>query len=508
MAELTVQMLENEYWWAGYVSRGHEMPYHKASVCSFDLNGEEGNDQFMPLMLSSKGRYIWSEDPFRADIAGGTITLYGSDDLKLYEGYENLRGAYLSACQAHFPFSGSLPAPEFFKMPQYNTWIEVGADQTTEKILAYAKGILENGMPAGVLMIDGGWHEAFGMYEEFNRRKVPDPKYLVDELHRMGFKVMVWVSPIVDAAGPVYEKIRDMGFLIRNRDGEIAIRKWWSGYSAVMDFSNPEAVSWQCEMLDSLRERYGVDGFKFDAGDGYFYEDDDIIFRPMKGRHQTAEFNKLGLYYPFNEFRAAWKFGGQAIAARLQDKFHCWDTEGLAALIPHTLAQGLSGYAYCCPDMVGGGQIADVNNGAFRYDEELFVRWAQVNALMGMMQISRSPWKALSPLYAEKVKQAIRLHASLGEEIYALAEQSAKTGEPITRHMAYAFPDEDFETVNDQFMLGDRILSAPVLTKGAVTRTVKLPKGRWQYVDGTVYEGGVTVTVPADIDTIPYFVRA
>ena len=72
--------------------------------------------------------------------------------------------------------------------------------------------------------------------------------------------------------------------------------------------------------------------------------------------------------------------------------------------------------------------------------------------------------------------------------------------------MEYCFPHQGMETVQDQFMLGDSLLVAPVLTKGDRTRNVVLPTGRWKYVDGTVYDGGRTVTVPADLDTLPRFV--
>ena len=68
-------------------------------------------------------------------------------------------------------------------------------------------------------------------------------------------------------------------------------------------------------------------------------------------------FNIVGEKYKLNEFRAAYDFGGRAIVSRLHDKDHSWVVRGLNALIPNTLAQGLLGYAYCCPDMVGGGEI-------------------------------------------------------------------------------------------------------------------------------------------------------
>ena len=62
------------------------------------------------------------------------------------------------------------------------------------------------------------------------------------------------------------------------------------------------------------------------------------------------------------------------------------------------------------------------------------------------------------------------------------------------------------QSVCDQFMLGDALLAAPVLAKGVRQRDVVLPAGRWKYVGGTVYDGGRTVTVPAGLDTLPYFI--
>lgn len=48
--------------------------------------------------------------------------------------------------------------------------------------------------------------------------------------------------------------------------------------------------------------------------------------------------------------------GGQPLVQRLRDRQHSWDLNGLASLIPNGLAQGLAGYAYICPDMIGGGK--------------------------------------------------------------------------------------------------------------------------------------------------------
>ena len=498
-------MLPGECWWGGCVNQGHEMPLTQESDVHMSPVGGHENDQFAPLFVSSAGRYLWSERPFELWASAGKITCAGSGDVLLSEGHGSLRGAYLAACRAHFPFTGALPEKAFFTSPQYNTWIELGTNQTQEAILRYAEQIVAHGLPAGILMIDDGWQEDYGVFE-FHLRKIPRPQELIDRLHALGFQVMLWVTPMVGCAGDQFKLLRDRGFLIRDANGEVAVRSWRNGYSAVLDLTNPEAVAWYHQQLRGMMARYHVDGFKFDAGDAYFYRDDDRTFAPMTAREHARTFNEVGVCYPLNEFRAAWKFGGQPIVARLHDKYHTWDDFGLNTLIPHTIVQGLLGYAYCCPDMVGGGIIASFAEGK-PLDEELFVRWAQANIYMGMMQMSIAPWRVLSAESAELVLEALKKHARLGETMLALARNAAKTGEPVVRHMAYVFPGEGFERCDTQFMLGDDLLVAPVLEKGATTRRVQLPRGSWRAWTGEVYEGGVTIELPVTIRDVPTFER-
>ena len=502
---LRFTILENEYWWGGAVNCGYLMPIGKDSDCCIDLNGTPGSDQYAPLFVSSKGRYLWSERSFILRAQKGQIVCEGEAEVVLEAGHGSLRGAYLAACAAHFPFSPRMPDKRFFSQPQYNTWIELATEQTSAAILRYARSILAHGMPAGILMIDEGWQEDYGVFE-FNRRKIPNPRVLIDKLHAMGFSVMLWVTPITSCDGPQFLHRQRKGWLIRDRSGRIALREWWNGTSAMLDLTNPEVVAWYHEQLRSLSERYGVDGFKFDSGDAYFYRDDDLVFQPTSAREQTRLFNRIGERYPLNEFRAAWNFGGHPIVARLQDKNHSWENFGINALIPHTIVQGLLGYAYCCPDMVGGGCIDSFGEGR-PLDEELFVRWAQANALMGMLQMSISPWRVLKKENAALVVEAMQLHTAMGERIYALAQHAARTGEPIVRHMAYEFPDEGLETVQGQFMLGSELLAAPVIEKGASHKTVILPKGRWQSWQGQCYDGGTELTLPVTLRDIPHFFR-
>lgn len=496
-------ILPGENWWGGSVNDGFHMPINVNTEYTFSPYTGIENDQFAPLYVSSLGRYLWSERPFTLVANKGEIHCEGYDEIVLHHAGKNLKEAYLVACQRHFPFTGTIPDEYFFTRPQFNTWIELGQNQTEENVLNYAKAILEHGLPAGILMIDGGWGEEHGVFE-FNYRKFPHPKEMIHELHDMGFKVMLWTSPIVGSAGWQYKWLRDQNYLVRDKNGEVAIRKWWSGISAVLDLTNPAAIAWYRDQLNGLMERYGVDGYKFDAGDIYFYQDDDQIYQPMAAREVTRSFNETGVVYSLNEFRAAWKYGGRPIVARLHDKYPTWNDFGLNTLIPNTILQGLLGYAYGCPDMVGGGILDSFRKGG-AIDQELFVRWAQANVYMGMLQMSIAPWRVLSEENAELVLDCLKEHATLGQKMLELARHAARTGEPIVRHMAYEFPGQGFEMEQTQFMVGKELLVAPVLEKGATNRTVALPKGIWHAWNGQQFEGGKTITVPVTLRDIPSF---
>ena len=99
-----------------------------------------------------------------------------------------------------------------------------------------------------------------------------------------------------------------------------------------------------------------------------------------------------------------------------------------------------------------------------------------------------------------------KLHETLGAYIVEQAEACSKTGEPIVRSMDYAFPGQGFETCIDQYMLGDKYLVAPVMDD-TFSRTVTLPKGKWQDEYGKVYRGGKTYTLDVPLDRLPYFTK-
>ena len=352
-------------------------------------------------------------------------------------------------------------------------------------------------------MIDDRWSTDYGCWT-FDRSAFPDPGRMTDHLHRLGFTVMLWLVPYVDPTSESFDVLAQQQFLVREPDGTPAIRQWWNGHSAVLDTTNPVAVAWLHAALDSLVDDHGIDGFKFDGGDFYSYRPTDLTAGSTDPAGQCEAWARVGLKYPFNEFRACWKMGGQPLAQRLHDKPPVWGAGGLASLIPEAIAQGLIGHAFVCPDMVGGGDLGVLQD--IGVDAELFVRYAQCAALFPMMQFSVSPARVLDAVHLEAVLDAVRLHQHLSKEIYGLAKMASRTGEPILRPLAYHHPG--YERVTDQFLLGDNILAAPVLEAGASVRTVVLPPGYWVGQDGTTHLGPASIDIPVTLTSVPWFRRA
>ena len=496
---LMVQTSTNVGWWFGVINDGYKMPM--AAGYNANLYGDTFGNQSQPLLLSSRGDVIWSEEPFAIQMSSHNLAVDGKSGALLQaRSGSSLRDAFLYASQTYFPPSGKMPDELLFSAPQYNTWIELMYDQNEADILKYAKAIRDNGFPPGVLMIDDNWQQNYGQWE-FRKNKFPDAKRMIRTLHEQGFKVMLWVCPFVHTNCVAYPDLVRKNLLLKNTSGDIALVDWWNGKGALLDFTNPEATAWFRSQLDYLQTTYNVDGFKFDAGDSEFYKGT-IASQSISPNTHSELHGKLGLEYPLNEYRAMWKMGGQPLVQRLRDKNHSWDDVG--KLVPNMLQAGLMGYAFCCPDMIGGGEYKSFQNTA-TIDQELVVRSAQIHALMPMMQFSVAPWRVLNSENLKAVGKAIQLREKHKAYILELARQSAITGEPIMRSLEYAFPHQGYERVNDHFLLGDRFLVAPVIEKNARERSVMLPPGVWIGFDGKRYTGPTKVTLPVRLDELCYF---
>lgn len=505
MSIMKIEILDNECWWGGIVQDGIFMPYKEIDF-KRDLCKEQLFNQSSPLLLSNKGRYIWCEEPFEYSFEDKKISLNSkSDEIILSEGHRNLRGAFLHASVNYFPADRDLPDSLIFTAPQYNTWIEMMYEPTQNKVLEYAQAILDNGMPPGVIIIDDNWQEDYGLWK-FHEGRFPDPKLMINQLHNMGFKVMLWICNFISPDSLTSRIADSKGFLVKTADGKPAVTEWWNGYSTMLDLTNAEAVRYFNNQLNQLMIECGVDGFKFDAGDLQHFKDDFICKNEINSNKYSEAWAKIGTGYKLNEYRACWKQGGKALAQRLSDKDHSWELKGgLGSLIPNGLAQGILGYAFSCPDMIGGGEYINFLENSKRLDMELIVRNAQCAALFPIMQFSSAPWRILDREHLKICVEMAKLHERFGEKILKLAKDASVTGEPIIRYMEYVFPGNGYEDIKEQFMLGDDILVAPVLEKGAVTKLIVFPEGKWIGDDKSIVEGPCTITVDAPLSRLPWY---
>lgn len=516
----TVKMLPGESWWGVCNSFGTNMPF-TAGTRGFtaDISALNYGGQPASLLLSDRGRVIRSAAQSQVRIDGGVIRMDAKDAaVTLEQGGDSLPSAYRFAAAKYFPPSGRSPDPLFFSAPQYNTWMELTYNQNEADILAYAQSMLDHGLPPGVLMIDDTWQTNYGVWD-FDPKKFRDPKGMCDRLHAMGFKVLVWVIPFVSLDSQPYRDLTGHGrtykpgkggFVVDGRTGHPAHVSWWNGYSALLDLTDPVGDRWFRDQLDRLRNDYGVDGFKFDGGQFQYYAPTNRVTHKAgaTGAEQNRAYAVYGEEYPTSEHRCVWGMAGRPVMVRLPDKLNTWPE--VQRLVPDMFTAGLLGYPFICPDMIGGGSwTAYLPGSKTPYDKELFIRSAQVHALCPMMQFSVSPWRLMKddPDGQKIICDLVALRQKFAPRFVRLAEDCGRTGEPMIRNLEYAFPNRGYAAINDQFLMGDFLMVAPQLEKGATSRMVAIPPGKWISDDGTEVEGPRTVVVQTPLARLPHFVR-
>lgn len=101
---LQVKLLTGEYWWGGAIDDGVRMPFGAAEYHK-DLAGDLIGNQAVPLLISNKGRYIWSESPFVLHFTDGELLVtskYG--EVELGDGQEDLRTVFRHVSRRFFPW--------------------------------------------------------------------------------------------------------------------------------------------------------------------------------------------------------------------------------------------------------------------------------------------------------------------------------------------------------------------------------------------------------------------
>jgi len=348
---------------------------------------------------------------------------------------------------------------------------------------------------------------------------------LISALHARSIHPLVYLRPWI-TPGSAPDRA---GLTVRRDDGSTYTTTGTTGQRiALLDFTNPAAIRfWQRELAKIFD--LGVDGFMQDFGEEVLYDmhfADGETGASMHNRYLTlyaqATRQEIAAYQASHRGRELWFFtragysgtpgsaafeGGNFPGDETTDWSHA---AGLASLAPDMLNRAIGG-AYGFATDIGG-----------YYDyttppttKELFLRWAEWAALSPIFRLhgsgrsgTHTPWS-----YDAQTVQVYRelslLHERAAPLIMALWRQAQTSGIPPTRPLWLEFPGDAKAAQQDQeWMLGDDVLVAPVVTQGAISRSVYLPAGCWRApASGQVLRGPQSVEFPAPLTVLPYFVR-
>lgn len=525
--KIVVKPLDGECWWGAVVNKGYVQPYtdfsagdnyflddpewkrHSKDTRPYNLGTMGTKGVTAPLLVSNKGRYVWGTHPFAFSFKKGILTIVSKyEKIEPVQAGSTLKEAYMAACATHFPFDGREPAELMFTKPQFNNWIEtvvLGINQ--ENAEKFVDALHASNFPCGVVMIDGGWQRYHGC-RDFNPDTFPDAAGLFDKIHSYGYKSVLWCAYFLSAdSRPEYVSYKPtaQNILVRNRlnPEEAALVWWWNGISVTMDLTRDDIRKKFTDELQAFAERFHIDGFKFDGGDPEYFRNNALFSEPwMEPADFGQAYARVGEAFPYNEYRAAYNFGGKPIVVRHYDVGHNWTD--FKAILPDMLTAGLVGCPYVFADMIGGGH-ADSYKPGNTFSHKLFIRSCELQALMPMMQFSAAPWRVLTEDECAICRKFAELHVEFGPYIMEQVHHASSTGEPIMRSMEYEFPGCGYEHLNQQFMLGPRYLVAPV-TDEDDSKTVYLPDGIWRSDQGETFEGPLVLELTdIPLDRLPYF---
>jgi alpha-glucosidase (family GH31 glycosyl hydrolase) len=453
--------------------------------------------------MQNRGPYANRPFTDTGKLGDGVFTFRGNALDVRFSFSENAITAYQNLVK-HFGHPAEMPPESLFTKPTWTTWARYKTNINEEVVLRFADEIIKYDYPYNVLEIDDRWQVHYGDLG-FDPERFPNPPDMIDQLHEKGFKVTAWVIPFLQPESQAFADGAKNGWLVRQQDGSPYLVEWWQGRGGLLDVTNPSALEWFFERLNQLQARTGLDGFKFDAGEACFLPSDAVTYRPIHPNEYTQGYvDAVSKQYRLTEVRSGWKNQRAPIFFRQWDKTTAWGLgNGLHSVLTGILALGLSGYPFILPDMVGGNAYDE------KADAELMIRWTQLNALLPAMQFSLAPWD-----YGEECTSICRRYADLHTEhaprILALAKETTETGKPIIRPIFWLDKNnEDALTCDDEFLLGDDVLVAPVVHPNLRQRTILLPPGKWKdHWTGKIFEGPARlIDYLAPLEILPFFER-
>jgi alpha-D-xyloside xylohydrolase len=400
--------------------------------------------------------------------------------------------------------------------PQWSFGLWLSTSFTTsydeETVTGFVDGMANRDLPLSVFHFDCFWMREFQWCDfTWDSRIFPDPPGMLSRLKDKGLRICVWINPYIAQRSALFAEAADHNYLVRKPDGEVWQTDMWQAGMGIVDFTNPDAREWYAGKLGALLDM-GVDCFKTDFGervptdvkwfDGadpermhnfYSYLYNQTVFELLRARRGEQE---------------AVVFARSATAGGQRFPVH-WggDCESTFVAMAESLRGGLSlamsGFGFWSHD-IGGFEG--------RPDPALFKRWIPFGLLCTHSRLHGSDSYRVPWLFDEEsvdvLRRFTRLKAQLMPYIYGQAVAAAQDGMPVLRPMAAEFPDDPACTHLDrQYMLGDRLLVAPVFTASGET-SYYIPAGTWTHLQtSATVRGPAWVHEVCDFQTVPVFVR-
>ena len=343
-------------------------------------------------------------------------------------------------------------------------------------------------------------------------------------MKKRGIVVSPNVKPGLLLVHPKLEELKAKGIFVKDsEDKDAGIGAWWGGKGVFADFTNEKTrVAWK----DMLKENILLKGTNSIWNDNCEYDSlvDKDCQCDFEGRggsigqlksimpnlmcHITDE----AIHEAYKNIRSfiICRSGHCGIQRYAQtwagDNLTCWDS--LKYNIATILGMGLSGVANQGCDICGFYGPAP--------EAELMVRWIQNGIFQPRFSIHSTnydntvtePWMYSG--YTQYVREAIKFRYRLIPYLYSLMARAHETGIPYMEPMCSAF-QQDTNCYNEgvDFMLGDSLLVANVVEKGASIRTVYLPDEEvfYDFYTREKYKGGRVIEIPVELGSIPLFIR-
>ncbi len=383
-------------------------------------------------------------------------------------------------------------------------------EQTVNKLI---DGMAKYDIPLNVFHFDCFWMKGFNWCDfRWDPDTFPDPEGMLRRLKARGLHICVWINPYIAQESPLFAEGMEKGYLLQKDNGDVWQTDLWQAGMGILDVTNPEAKRWFCGHLKRLVDM-GVDCFKTDFGEripvrGVKYHDGGDPVRMHN--YYTYLYNQM-VFELLQRERGegeAMLFARSATAGGQKFPVH-WGGDNSASYVSmaETLRAGLSlshsGFGYWSHDISGFEQTAPA---------DVYKRWCAFGMLSSHSRLHGSSSYRVPWLFDEEscvvLKEFVNLKCRLMPYLYGAAVEAHETGAPMLRPMMLEFPgDIAAETCDTQYMLGDKLLVAPVFhADGHVD--YYLPEGRWtSLLTGEVRQGGRWVRETHDFHSLPLWVR-